>query len=271
MAAHPRPVVGARVGGHAAADPSAAGDPEVASRSAPPTRRRRRARPLRWATCSGCGRASATRAAPATCIGRRSRSRPRTTGRFPPISTRCSHCRASGRTRPGPCSRSPTSATWPWSTPTSPACSPAPSGERLSAVTAQRLADRYVPRRTRLGLEPDARWTTAQSCAARRRVCDACPLVATCAWNRAGRPHPDPAVGSAGVSTRQAPYAGSDRQARGEVLRALTSGPAPRDAFRADIVDSLLATASSSRWMTGSNSPVVRFGHQIRPSHLVVT
>ena len=113
------------------------------------------------------------------------------------------------------------------------------SGERLSAVTAQRLADRYVPR--------GHGWVWNQMLMDHGAVvcrptplCDACPLVATCAWNRAGRPHPDPAVGSAGVSTRQAPYAGSDRQARGEVLRALTSGPAHRDAFRADIVDSLI-------------------------------
>jgi A/G-specific adenine glycosylase len=37
---------------------------------------------------------------------------------------------------------------------------------------------------------------------------------------------PDPALGSAGVSGRQAAYAGSDREVRGQVLRALASGPA---------------------------------------------
>ena len=62
---------------------------------------------------------------PATCIWPRWRSRPSTAGRFQTISRPCSRCRASGRTRPGRCSRSRTSATWLWSTPTSPACSPA--------------------------------------------------------------------------------------------------------------------------------------------------
>ena len=56
-------------------------------------------------------------------------------------------------------------------------------------------------------------------------ACDACPLAATCAWIAPAARDPIPPIGSAGVSTRQAPYAGSDRQARGELLRALTSGP----------------------------------------------
>jgi A/G-specific adenine glycosylase len=64
-------------------------------------------------------------------------------------------------------------------------------------------------------------------------------LTASCAWRRAGCPDPDPAAGSAGVSTRQAPYAGSDRQARGAVLRALADGPRPARDFPAHIVDGL--------------------------------
>ena len=54
-------------------------------------------------------------------------------------------------------------------------------------------------------------------------------------------PEPDPADGSAGVSTRQAPYDGSDRQARGDVLRALQTAPVRRRDFPARIVDGLLA------------------------------
>ena len=50
-----------------------------------------------------------------------------------------------------------------------------------------------------------------------------------------------PADGSAGVSTRQAPYAGSARQARGAVMRALHDGPRPAAAFDADIVAGLVA------------------------------
>ena len=52
--------------------------------------------------------------------------------------------------------------------------------------------------------------------------CAECPLVAACAWHGVG---PDPAVGSAGVSRSQPRFEGSARQARGRLLKALTSGP----------------------------------------------
>jgi A/G-specific adenine glycosylase len=71
-------------------------------------------------------------------------------------------------------------------------------------------------------------------------TCDVCPLTA-CAWRRAGLPDPDPATGSAGVSTRQAPFAGSGREARGRVLRALGAGPQPAVRFDERIVRSLVA------------------------------
>ena len=113
------------------------------------------------------------------------------------------------------------------------------AGERLTAPAAQRLADGYVPDGHGWVWNQVLMDHGASVCRPSPR-CDACPLAATCAWNGAGQPLPDPSVGSAGVSTRQAPYVGSDREARGQVLRALASGPARRDAFRADIVDSLL-------------------------------
>ncbi len=112
-------------------------------------------------------------------------------------------------------------------------------GERLTASAAQRLADGYVPAGRGWVWNQVLMDLGASVCRPSPR-CDQCPLAATCAWNRAGRPHVDPAVGSAGVSTRQAPYAGSARQARGEVLRALASGPVPRTRYRDDIVGSLL-------------------------------
>jgi A/G-specific adenine glycosylase len=71
--------------------------------------------------------------------------------------------------------------------------------------------------------------------------CDTCPLRDRCRWNVDGRPDPDPAVGSAGVSTRQAPYEGSDRQARGRVLRAVQDHPQPVTAFDERIVAGLVA------------------------------
>jgi A/G-specific adenine glycosylase len=45
-------------------------------------------------------------------------------------------------------------------------------------------------------------------------------------WRRAGGP--DPAVGSAGVSVRQARFEGSDRQARGRLMKALSAGSVGR-------------------------------------------
>ncbi len=61
--------------------------------------------------------------------------------------------------------------------------------------------------------------------------CAACPLVTTCTWR--GGDEADPAVGSAGVSRTQARFEGSDRQARGRLLKALGAGPVRRDAAAA--------------------------------------
>jgi A/G-specific adenine glycosylase len=71
--------------------------------------------------------------------------------------------------------------------------------------------------------------------------CGDCPVAVRCSWRAAGLAAPDPADGSAAVSTRQAPYEGSDRQARGAVLRALHDGPRRAEAFPAPIVDGLVA------------------------------
>lgn len=66
----------------------------------------------------------------------------------------------------------------------------------------------------------------ARHCTAGRPSCAGCPLaVAHCAWARAEYVEPDPAVGSAGVSGRQSSFAGSDRQGRGRLVRALREGP----------------------------------------------
>jgi A/G-specific adenine glycosylase len=55
--------------------------------------------------------------------------------------------------------------------------------------------------------------------------CNECPVAARCTWRQAGGQ--DPAVGSAGVSVRQARFEGSDRQARGRLMKALSAGPVP--------------------------------------------
>jgi len=114
------------------------------------------------------------------------------------------------------------------------------AGERLTARGAQALADSLVP--------ADEGWSWNQVLmdlgAVRCRPvpsCDGCPAAPSCAWHRSGRPDPDPAIGSAGVSTPQSRFEGSARQARGRVLHALAAGPARRDDFAADVVATLVA------------------------------
>ena len=51
--------------------------------------------------------------------------------------------------------------------------------------------------------------------------CVECPLAPECAWHGAGA---DPAVGSAGVSKRQSRFEGSDRQGRGRLMKAASTG-----------------------------------------------
>lgn len=60
----------------------------------------------------------------------------------------------------------------------------------------------------------------ATVCTAKNPRCEICPLASSCAWLAAGRP--DTGDGR----RRQAAYEGSDRQARGAVLRALRAAPA---------------------------------------------
>jgi A/G-specific adenine glycosylase len=62
-------------------------------------------------------------------------------------------------------------------------------------------------------------------CRRRRPDCEACPVRRWCAWAAAGLSPPDPADGSAGVSTGQPRFEGSDRQGRGRLVEALCRGP----------------------------------------------
>ena len=55
-------------------------------------------------------------------------------------------------------------------------------------------------------------------------ACGSCPLEPHCAWRGNGD---DPAIGSAGVSGRQSQFAGSDRQGRGRLMKAIADGPVP--------------------------------------------
>jgi A/G-specific adenine glycosylase len=113
------------------------------------------------------------------------------------------------------------------------------TGERLTPKRAQATADELVP------VGEGWMWNQvfmdlgAVVCRPQPR-CESCPAASRCAWKVAGHPEPDPAIGSAGVSTKQARFEGSDRQRRGRVLAALSGGALPVDAFEERIVDGLV-------------------------------
>jgi A/G-specific adenine glycosylase len=99
------------------------------------------------------------------------------------------------------------------------------SGRALKPKEARALADASVA--------PAAGWAWNQAmldlgatvCVPRSPRCDECPVADACAWQQEGRPDPDPAIGSAGVSTGQSRFDGSDRQGRGRLVDALRAGP----------------------------------------------
>jgi A/G-specific adenine glycosylase len=113
-------------------------------------------------------------------------------------------------------------------------------GERLTPKRAQAVADESVPDGHGWIWNQVIMDLGASVCRPTPR-CERCPIAASCSWHRAGHPEPDPAVGSAGVSTRQAPFAGSDRQARGLVLAALRDGPRPASDFDSRILSTLVS------------------------------
>jgi len=76
----------------------------------------------------------------------------------------------------------------------------------------------------------------ATVCTARRPRCESCPLLGTCAWVAAGRPD------TGDNRRRQAAFEGSDRQARGAVLRVLRAASpdsVPTDAVVPEWPDAL--------------------------------
>jgi A/G-specific adenine glycosylase len=97
-------------------------------------------------------------------------------------------------------------------------------GRRLTPRVVQSLADELVPSGDGWVWNQVLMDLGAVLCRPAAPACAACPLGAVCAYRGEGV---DPALGSAGVSVRQAPYAGSDRQARGRLLAALVGGPVP--------------------------------------------
>ncbi len=114
------------------------------------------------------------------------------------------------------------------------------AGERLTSRQAQALADAAVPVGHGWIWNQVIMDLGAIVCRPTPR-CGGCPIAESCRWHVAGHPAPDPAVGSAGVSARQAPFEGSDRQSRGRVLAALHSGPRPAAEFDPRILSTLVA------------------------------
>lgn len=114
------------------------------------------------------------------------------------------------------------------------------AGERLTPKRAQAAADSLVPAGDGWVWNQVIMDLGAMVCRP-KPLCEECPISSSCAWNVNGRGDPDPAIGSAGVSTRQARFEGSDRQARGRVLAALGAGARPVATFDARIVQSLMA------------------------------
>ncbi len=109
------------------------------------------------------------------------------------------------------------------------------TGRCLHLAEAQRLADALVARRRARDWGLALMDLGALCCRARRPDCAHCPLAAgCCAYVRQQEEDasaPDPAVGSAATSTPQAPFAGSDRQLRGRLLRAACAGAIAPDAL----------------------------------------
>jgi A/G-specific adenine glycosylase len=103
------------------------------------------------------------------------------------------------------------------------------AGRRLTAREVQEHADELVP----LGRGWD--WNQAvldlgaTICVKRSPRCEVCPVAARCAWATRGWDDPDPADGTAGSSTPQSRFDGSDRQGRGRLVQALRTGPIELD------------------------------------------
>jgi A/G-specific adenine glycosylase len=101
------------------------------------------------------------------------------------------------------------------------------AGRPLRPSEAQALADDLVPTGRAREWNQAVMDLGAEVCTKRAPECGSCPVVNSCTWALGGRPAPDPAEGSAGVSGRQPRFEGSDRQGRGRLVAALRSGPVP--------------------------------------------
>lgn len=105
-------------------------------------------------------------------------------------------------------------------------------GITLKARDAQQLADDWVPE-GEAWLWNQALMDLGATICRPQPTCDECPLSEKCSWRGTGT---DPSVGSAGVSVAQARFEGSDRQARGRLIKQLGKCAVPIHAV-AEIMD----------------------------------
>ena len=91
--------------------------------------------------------------------------------------------------------------------------------ESLGKSRLQGLADDLVPSGSAWEWNQVLMDLGATVCTARAPRCDECPIAGHCEWRIRGGV--DPAVGSAMTSKPQARFEGSDRQARGRLMKAL--------------------------------------------------
>jgi A/G-specific adenine glycosylase len=95
------------------------------------------------------------------------------------------------------------------------------SGDALSARAAQALADDFLPSGHAWEWNQVLMDFGATVCTARSPMCGSCPLEAQCVYRGIGD---DPARTSALTSKPQARFEGSDRQARGRLMKRLGEG-----------------------------------------------
>jgi A/G-specific adenine glycosylase len=98
------------------------------------------------------------------------------------------------------------------------------AGRSMTTAVAQRLVDVMVPGGRGWSFGQALLDLGATVCVAGEPRCHLCPVRRRCRWSATGRRHPDPARGSAGVSTVQSAFVGSDRQGRGRLVAALRLG-----------------------------------------------
>ena len=97
-------------------------------------------------------------------------------------------------------------------------------GEPMKLAVTQKVADDFVPTGRSWEWNQIMMDFGATLCTARTPACDRCSVSRMCAW-RGDNLRPDPAVSTQGTSRPQPKFEGSDRQARGRTLRAVSLQP----------------------------------------------